>query len=118
MGWQGQLGSQIKAARSAKGLSLRALATRIDISPEMLRRYEAGKPAPPLEVITAICSELEKTFAVNGFLISVQAKPEKAAQPMAAQQVELELGTDYRVVAQLSSRRQPQRIMLRTSKLA
>lgn len=52
------IGERIRAARKAQGLSLRALAERIGLSHEMIRRYEQGKATPSESALLALADAL------------------------------------------------------------
>jgi transcriptional regulator with XRE-family HTH domain len=51
-----ELGARIRAARTAKGLSLRAMAAEADISPSLLSQVETGKVQPSVSTLWAIVS--------------------------------------------------------------
>jgi transcriptional regulator with XRE-family HTH domain len=53
------LGDEIRRARMALGLSLRALASRVAISPSLLTLIEHGNHVPPSAVIVGLASALE-----------------------------------------------------------
>jgi len=52
------IGERIRAARKAQGLSLRALAERVGLSHEMIRRYEQGKAVPSASTLHKIADAL------------------------------------------------------------
>lgn len=52
------IGGQLREARVAKGLSMRELARRLDISASALSQIETGKSRPSVETLYAIVSEL------------------------------------------------------------
>jgi transcriptional regulator with XRE-family HTH domain len=52
------IGERIRAARKAQGLSLRALAERVGLSHEMIRRYEQGKAVPSASTLHKIADTL------------------------------------------------------------
>src|SRR4051794_3467380 len=54
----GGVGQELRARRTAKGLSLRALARRLEISPSALSQIETGKSRPSVSTLYAIVSEL------------------------------------------------------------
>lgn len=52
----GELGDRIRAARTARGLSLRATAAQAAISPSLLSQVETGKVQPSVSTLYAIVS--------------------------------------------------------------
>jgi transcriptional regulator with XRE-family HTH domain len=54
----GGVGQELRARRTAKGLSLRALARELDISPSALSQIETGKSRPSVSTLYAIVSAL------------------------------------------------------------
>jgi transcriptional regulator with XRE-family HTH domain len=52
------LGAAIRAAREARGLSLRALARRVNVSPSVVSQMERGKANPSVGTLYALVSEL------------------------------------------------------------
>jgi transcriptional regulator with XRE-family HTH domain/uncharacterized cupin superfamily protein len=52
----GELGDRIRAARTARGLSLRATAAQAEISPSLLSQVETGKVQPSVSTLYAIVS--------------------------------------------------------------
>jgi transcriptional regulator with XRE-family HTH domain len=53
-----QLGAAIRAAREARGLSLRELARRIDVSPSFVSQVELGKANPSVGTLYSLAAEL------------------------------------------------------------
>jgi transcriptional regulator with XRE-family HTH domain len=53
-----EVGQQLRARREERGLSLRELARRIDISPSALSQIETGKSRPSVSTLYAIASEI------------------------------------------------------------
>jgi transcriptional regulator with XRE-family HTH domain len=53
-----QLGAAIRAAREARGMSLRELARRIDVSPSFVSQIELGKANPSVGTLYALAGEL------------------------------------------------------------
>jgi transcriptional regulator with XRE-family HTH domain len=53
-----QLGQRLRGARERSGLSLRALARRLEISASALSQIETGKSRPSVRTLRAIVSEL------------------------------------------------------------
>jgi transcriptional regulator with XRE-family HTH domain/plasmid maintenance system antidote protein VapI len=56
------IGERIHAARKAQGLSLRALAERVGLSHEMIRRYERGEATPDGATLIKIADALERNL--------------------------------------------------------
>src|SRR6266436_6602511 len=69
MNWKHELGNQIKGARESAGLTQSELATQLDVSRQMLSRYEAGQAAPAVDVLVEIARALEIEFQVKGILV-------------------------------------------------
>lgn len=55
------IGERIRAARKAQSLSLRALAQRVGLSHEMVRRYERGEVVPNTAALLKIADALGRT---------------------------------------------------------
>jgi class 3 adenylate cyclase len=54
-----RFGSQLNNCRSLRGVTIEQLAASVNLAPSALRDIEAGKrPAPPKEIVLAICSAL------------------------------------------------------------
>jgi transcriptional regulator with XRE-family HTH domain len=58
----GDIGKHLRARREASGISLRKLATRLDISPSALSQIETGRSRPSVRTLYAIVSELGMSF--------------------------------------------------------
>ena len=56
------LGSRIRAAREAKGVSLREFARVLGLSPSLISQIERGRVMPSVGTLYAISNELELTF--------------------------------------------------------
>jgi anti-sigma regulatory factor (Ser/Thr protein kinase)/DNA-binding XRE family transcriptional regulator len=54
-----EIGNKLKDVRSLKGMSLRQLAKRVDVSASFLSQVEQGKCQPSLETLTRIAAALE-----------------------------------------------------------
>jgi transcriptional regulator with XRE-family HTH domain len=72
MNWKHELGSQIKEARESSGLTQSELATHLDVSRQMVCRYEAGQAAPAVDVLVEIARVLEIEFQVKGILVKFE----------------------------------------------
>jgi transcriptional regulator with XRE-family HTH domain len=55
------LGPRLRAVRLRRGLGLRELARRLDLSPSAISRYETGKMQPSVRTLYAFASELQVT---------------------------------------------------------
>lgn len=54
----GGMGDRLRAARQARGLSLRALAERLDVSPSLISQVETGRANPSVSTLYAIVQAL------------------------------------------------------------
>ena len=52
------IGDRLRAERSAKGLSLRELAERLNVSPSLISQIETGRARPSVSTLYAIATEL------------------------------------------------------------
>jgi len=55
--------TRLKALREARGYSLRKLAHRSDITPEMLSRAERSERVPSIETLARVCAGLEMSLS-------------------------------------------------------
>ena len=80
------VGAQLRARRVESGMSLRALARRLDVSPSLVSQIETGKIQPSVRTLYAIVSELGLSLDETLKLpVAVAAPPPGAArQPRAA----------------------------------
>jgi transcriptional regulator with XRE-family HTH domain len=53
------MGERLRAARQARGLTLRELAQRLAVSPSMVSQIETGRASPSVSTLYAIASELD-----------------------------------------------------------
>ena len=78
-----RLGERLRAKRTARGLSLRELARRLEVSPSLVSQIETGKIQPSVRTLYAIVSELgvsmDEIFGA-GELERLQVLPE-ASEP-------------------------------------
>jgi transcriptional regulator with XRE-family HTH domain len=58
-GAQPQMGERLRSERQARGLSLRDLAERLDVSPSLISQIETGRARPSVNTLYAIAAELE-----------------------------------------------------------
>lgn len=56
---QVELGSRLRAAREEKNLTLRSLASKIDVSSSLLSQIENGKTKPSVDTLYALVRQLE-----------------------------------------------------------
>lgn len=54
----GPMGDRLREARQARGLSLRALASRLGVSPSLISQVETGRARPSVSTLYAIVQEL------------------------------------------------------------
>ena len=54
----GEMGDRLRAFRQARGLSLRGLAQRLDVSPSLISQVETGRAKPSVSTLYAIANEL------------------------------------------------------------
>lgn len=55
----GEMGDRLRAARTARGLSLRSLAERLGVSPSLISQVERGLARPSVNTLYAMSRELE-----------------------------------------------------------
>jgi transcriptional regulator with XRE-family HTH domain len=72
MSWKHELGRQIKNERESAGLTQADLAGQLDLSRQMIGRYEAGQDAPAVDVLVEIARILEIEFRVKGVLVKFE----------------------------------------------
>ena len=66
------LGDRLRAARTARGLSLRALAEKLGVSPSLISQVERGRARPSVNTLYAMARELEISLDE---LLFVDARP-------------------------------------------
>ncbi|MGV9194602.1 cupin domain-containing protein [Microbacterium sp. MC2] len=101
-----ELGDRIRAARTAKGLSLRATAAEAAISPSLLSQVETGKVQPAVSTLYAIVSCLDLSLdEVLGHRppAAVAPKPRVPAHPVQplseAPEIVMQNGVTWRALA-------------------
>ena len=72
MSWKHKLGRQIKHERESAGLTQADLADQLDLSRQMIGRYEAGQDAPAVDVLVEIARSLDIEFEVKGVLVKFE----------------------------------------------
>jgi transcriptional regulator with XRE-family HTH domain len=70
MDWKFDLGRQLREARKSVGLTQGQLAVRLNISRQMVCRYEAGSAAPAFDVLASAVTILGAEFQVLGLQIT------------------------------------------------
>jgi len=71
-----QLGERLRAARTARRLSLRELAGRLGVSPSLISQIETGRSNPSVSTLYAIAAELD--VSIDEMLFSDRRSPEPA----------------------------------------
>lgn len=72
MTWKHELGRQIKQSRESSGLTQADLANQLDVSRQMIGRYETGRDAPAVDVLVEIARILEVEFQIRGMLVKLE----------------------------------------------
>jgi transcriptional regulator with XRE-family HTH domain/quercetin dioxygenase-like cupin family protein len=73
-----ELGDRLRAARSARGLSLRSLADRVGVSPSLISQVERGLARPSVNTLYAMARELDVSFDA---LLFPDVRPPSAHRP-------------------------------------
>lgn len=73
------MGDRLRAARQARGLSLRGLAERLGISPSLISQVETGRARPSVSTLYSIASELGISLDE---LLFMDARPSPAGAPL------------------------------------
>jgi transcriptional regulator with XRE-family HTH domain len=69
MSWKHDLGRQIRQERDSAGITQAELAKQLNVSRQMIGRYEAGEDAPAVDVLVEIARVLDIDFQVKGILL-------------------------------------------------
>jgi len=69
MSWKHDLGRQIRQERDSAGMTQAELAKQLNVSRQMIGRYEAGADAPAVDVLVEIARILDIEFQVKGILL-------------------------------------------------
>ena len=77
-----EIGTRLRAAREEKGLSLRALAAEIGVSPSLLSQVETGKTKPSVSTLYALVSKLD--ISTDMLLGREEPAPRTGESPPAA----------------------------------
>jgi DNA-binding XRE family transcriptional regulator/mannose-6-phosphate isomerase-like protein (cupin superfamily) len=74
----GAMGDRLRAARQARGLSLRALAERLNVSPSLISQVETGRANPSVSTLYAIVQalgiSLDELLFTDAWAISAAAR--------------------------------------------
>lgn len=87
----GFVAARLKVLREARGYSLRQLAHRCELTPEMLSRAERGERTPSLETLAKVCSGLQ--MSLSAFFDSdarQQTQPSSELGELGAGRVQME----------------------------
>jgi transcriptional regulator with XRE-family HTH domain len=76
-----QMGERLRAARTARALSLRELAGRLGVSPSLISQIETGRANPSVSTLYAIAAELDVSLDE---LLFNDRRPAEAAAPLRA----------------------------------
>ena len=71
MDWKHDLGNQLRASRKAVGITQSGLAKLLNVSRQMVCRYEAGSAAPAFDVLALAATVLDAEFQVLGLRITL-----------------------------------------------
>jgi transcriptional regulator with XRE-family HTH domain/mannose-6-phosphate isomerase-like protein (cupin superfamily) len=74
-----EIGGRLRAVRAAQGLSLRALADRLGVSPSLISQVETGRAKPSVSTLYAITSELG--ISLDSLLFNDDGRPDRASGP-------------------------------------
>ena len=98
MTWKRDLGLQLQRARKASGLTQAALAARLNVSRQMIGRYEAGRAAPAVEVLAEAAAVLDAEFQILGLRMNIQETAARSTLRALPKQLNLEFNrsTSYR----------------------
>ena len=73
MSWKHDLGRQIRQERDSAGMTQAELAKQLNVSRQMVGRYEAGADAPAVDVLVEIARILDISFNVKGIQLRFEA---------------------------------------------
>jgi transcriptional regulator with XRE-family HTH domain len=87
------MGERLRAVRRERGLSLRELAKRLDVSPSLISQVETGRASPSVSTLYAMAQVL--SVSVDDLLFDEVDRPQRSA-PARAQQhpFPVQRGTD------------------------
>src|SRR6478752_5474213 len=84
-----QMGERLRAARTARGLSLRVLASRLGVSPSLISQIETGRANPSVSTLYAIAAELDVSLDELLFNDRRPAESAEPAEPAAPARTEM-----------------------------
>ena len=90
MRWKKELGERIRTARESANLSQGQLAQRVDVSRQMVSRYEAGQDIPVIDVLAKLAVELEIDFEVEGVRVTFEGLSERLRPRRVPKQLRLD----------------------------
>ncbi len=70
-----EIGDRLRAARVARGLSLRSLAHRLGVSPSLISQVETGRARPSVKTLYALARELEVSLDELLFVDAPPSRP-------------------------------------------
>ena len=73
MSWKHDLGRKIRQERDSAGMTQAELAKQLNVSRQMIGRYEAGEDAPAVDVLVEIARILDISFNVKGIQLRFEA---------------------------------------------
>src|SRR5690348_1639697 len=93
--WKRSLGEQIRNARESLRLSQGVLADAVDVSRNMIARYEAGIAAPSVDILGLIARRLGiPNVTINGTSFAIGPRTDEASPPP-PEQLCLEFGREH-----------------------
>ncbi len=87
-------GGHLREVRQARGLSLRALAERVGVSPSLISQVETGRARPSVRTLYAIASELQMSLDELLFLDAPAEPLEAPSDGSAGPWIEIHLPQD------------------------
>lgn len=90
MNWKQDLGSQLREARDAAGLTQTELARRLRVSRQMVSRYENGTASPAIDVLAFAAETLGVEFEIRGIKILTSPTVERRPTPARPRQLLLD----------------------------
>jgi transcriptional regulator with XRE-family HTH domain len=96
MSWKHELGSQLKAAREAAHITQEDLADRLDVSRQMVGRYEAGTAAPSVDVLAQAASILDAEFQILDLHIKLTSEAHQSGLRSMPKQLSFEFNKSHR----------------------
>ena len=71
------MGERLRAVRRERGLSLRELAKRLDVSPSLISQVETGRASPSVSTLYAMAQVL--SVSVDDLLFDEVDRPQRSA---------------------------------------